>query len=44
MSSISSERFTLRINENAVAKASIEYADALIEELKKRKRDEKDNV
>lgn len=37
MSSISSERFTLRINENAVAKASIEYADALIEELKKRK-------
>ena len=35
MSSISSERFTLRINENGVAKASIEYADALIAELKK---------
>lgn len=35
MSAISKDRFTLRIKEYVVAKASIEYADALIEELKK---------
>lgn len=33
MAAISPERFTCRINAKAVAKASVEYADALIEEL-----------
>lgn len=35
MASISPEKFTLRISEVAVAKASVEYADAVIKELKK---------
>lgn len=35
MADITPERFTIRINEKAVAKASVEYADALIEELKR---------
>lgn len=34
MAAISPERFTVRIDEKAVAKASREYADAVIEELK----------
>lgn len=37
MAAISPERFTVRISKEAVAKASVEYADALIEELKKKK-------
>lgn len=35
MAAISPERFTVRISADAVARASVEYADALIEELKK---------
>lgn len=37
MAAISPERFTVRISEEAVAKASVEYADSLIKELKKKK-------
>lgn len=36
VSAVSPERFTIRISETAVAEASVEYADALIHELKKK--------
>ncbi len=35
LNATSAERFTLRIKPSAIAEAAVEYADALIEELKK---------